>query len=304
MTKTFSSAEKHIIALFQSGETFIFNDEEFTVQEADKPRVGKGECKTDIYALSTNAFGEPLELKISFKQDNADFLENKMSTERAQEIFGDAWQNVIRATTAKIKNSFEKSMLIYLEKHKRTEKGAITLGWKFEFVNKPNGKLSGLIVLTEDQVADVYAGTSLPANKRDALVNGREIHDSGVADYILIEDHEYHSLQDVINNLQTIEDYAHANPNIYFACKALNYRTYKHKYDGNRPLAVFVDWYITNGKLDCSLRFDDPLNYRGTAAAEQLTYALDLLNIKTTDDITIDKLDGSVLQHVFGELDF
>ena len=304
MTKTFSSAEKHIIALFQSGETFIFNDEEFTVQEADKPRVGKGECKTDIYALSTNAFGEPLELKISFKQDNADFLENKMSTERAQEIFGDAWQNVIRATTAKIKNSFEKSMLIYLEKHKRTEKGAITLGWKFEFVNKPNGKLSGLIVLTEDQVADVYAGTSLPANKRDALVNGREIHDSGVADYILIEDHEYHSLQDVINTLQTIEHYEHANPNIYFACKALNYRTYKHKYDGNRPLAVFVDWYITNGKLDCSLRFDDPLNYRGTAAAEQLTYALDLLNIKTTDDITIDKLDGSVLQHVFGELDF
>lgn len=66
--------------------------------------------------------------------------------------------------------------------------------------------------------------------------------------------------QEVIDSLITIEDYVDANPTVYFACKALNYRTYHKKYDGNRPLSVYVDWNVRDGKLDPVLVYDNPLD--------------------------------------------
>ena len=64
-------------------------------------------------------------------------------------------------------------MRIYKEKFARTEKGAITLGWKFELMNKLSGEPSGQMKLDVSQVYDVYAGTNLPDRKRNAYVNGK-----------------------------------------------------------------------------------------------------------------------------------
>lgn len=47
-----------------------------------------------------------------------------------------------------------------------------------------------------------------------------------------------------------IDEYIKAHSDIYFACKALNYRTFKQKYDGDRPLSVQVDWEVKEGKDD------------------------------------------------------
>lgn len=112
-------------------------------------------------------------------------------------------------------------------------------------MNKPSGDLSGQIKLNISQVYDVYSGRNLPDEKRNAYVNGRIIPESGVAEYILITD-SVNSAQEIIDNMIPISDYVQTNPNIYFACKALNYRTFAEKYDGNRPLAVQVDWNIKN----------------------------------------------------------
>lgn len=49
-----------------------------------------------------------------------------------------------------------------------------------------SGQLSERIDLTRQQVIDVYAGTNLSEDKRNAYVNDVIIEDSGVANFILV----------------------------------------------------------------------------------------------------------------------
>ena len=119
------------------------------------------------------------------------------------------------------------------------------------------------------------------------MVNGRIVRNSGVADYILISD-SVNSAQDVINQMESIWEYIEKHPYIYFACKALNYRTYKAKYDGNRPLAVQVAWRVEDGKLCSDIVFDSPFEMNGDEMAKRLIDCLKTLSIDTTDDIDDD----------------
>ena len=94
----------------------------------------------------------------------------------------------------------------------------------------------------------------------------------------------------------TVEDYVEENPYVYFACKALNYRTFHAKYDGNRPLAVYVDWFVHNGKLASELIFDTPLAQGGDYAYEKLERAMRALGVRTTDDLSPrNVLDPSII---------
>ena len=202
------------------GTEFEFEDRKYVVELSGKPTCHKGEPKTDIYVLAKSSLDEK-EIKISYKKENADFIENKMSAERAEQLFGKKWAKIIEDSTTSIMNRFEERMLIYKNKFKRTEKGAITLGWKFELLNKISGDLSGKMKLTENQVIDVYAGSNLAEDKRDAMVNGKVIKNSGVANYLLM-DENINSAQDIIDKMIPIKDYVKMHPDIYFACKALN----------------------------------------------------------------------------------
>ena len=75
------------------------------------------------------------------------------------------------------------------------------------------------------------------------------------------------------------------HPDIYFACNALNYRTFSKKWDGNRPLSVQVKWNEIDNKLAPELIFDKPLIVKGNEVAERLIYYMNKLNIKDTNDI-------------------
>ena len=284
----FGDAERRILSYFQADTKIQHNNKDLIIQEAGKPTCPQGEPKTDIYVLATDG----TEIKISYKKENADFLENKTNAVRAEQLFGEDWRNIIEKSTEGISNQFNNRMLIYKEKLKKTEKGAITLGWKFELLNKESGDLSGKMDLTYQQIYDVYAGTNLSDDKKNASVNGRIILNSGVADYILMTDN-VSSAQEIIDKMYTIDEYIKMHPDIYFACKALNYRTFKQKYDGNRPLAVQVDWSVNNDKLSSELVYDKPLEMNGNEMAKRLLRCLELLNIKTTDDINEDNADMS-----------
>lgn len=288
----FRQSEQNILALFTVGQSVIYERQKYEVIKSGKPTCGKGEPKTDIYVLLQDNQNAKTEVKISYKKDNADFLENKIGAERAELLFGADWANIIKNSTQQIQSQFHGKPLIYKSKQKRTDRGAITLGWKFELMNKPSGELSGKMVLTPEQYLDVYSGSNLPIDKRNATVDGEEIVNSGVATHILLGN-TYSSAQDVLDNIRKIEDYINDAPEIYFACKALNYRTFEQKFDGNRPLAVQVKWDIINGKLSPQLVFDEPLSWNGNAAAEQLKNCLQTLNIQTTDDINDTNVDSS-----------
>lgn len=285
----FSDAEKRILKYMKEGKRFIFNNEEFQIIKSGKPVCSLGEPKTDVYILAQSPTKEK-EIKISYKKENADFIENKMKAERAEQLFGEDWEVIIEESTKSIKDRFYSRQLIYKEAAGRTEKGAITLGWKYELLNKPGGELSGKIDLTKEQVFNVYSGDNLEKEKRNAYVNETIINNSGVANYILVNN-KINSTQSVIDNMVSIEDYIEEHPNIYFACKALNYRSFKRKWDGDRPLSVQVNWTNQNHKLESELIFNKPLTLKGNEMAHRLMEAMKELGIETTDDINDNNLN-------------
>ncbi|MFP7487812.1 hypothetical protein SFC65_27050 [Priestia filamentosa] len=283
----FTSSERHILSLFNPGSYFYFEGEEYVVDISGKPTTKQGEPKTDIYVKSFKTLGnEAIEFKISFKQENADFLENKMTAERAQQIFGDRWKEIICDFTTQIEEKFINRPYIFKRNFKRTKAGCITLGWKFELVNKPGGDLSDKVNLTPNEVLEVYAGRKLDDSKRNASVNGLIIPESGVANSVINCDAQsIYTIQEAVDNMIHIEKFAVQNPNVYFACKALNYRSFDNKYDGNRPLSVFIDWEVTDSKLNSYVRFDKPLVTKGNEVANKLIESLNSLGISNTDDI-------------------
>ena len=285
MAKLFGQTEHRILSLFQNGAVFLYNGQQFEVIMAGKPTCYAGEPKTDIYVLAQNNLMQRIEIKISFKQANAEFLENKISADRAEQLLGDDWQYIISTSTRNIAPNFECRNLIFHQQYGRTQAGSITLGWKFEFVNVINGELSGRLNLSFDQLLDVYSGSNLSAEKRNASVNGRIIRDSGVANCVLFDNYSLNSAQDVIDALISVEEYVQRNPNIYYACKALNYRSLDDKFDGNRPLAVWVHWFERDGRLAYEIQFNEPLITGGNHAAACLKQALRRLGVRSALDL-------------------
>jgi hypothetical protein len=283
----FSKSEKHILSLFRQRERFYFEGTEYEVESAGKPTTSRGEPKTDIYVRSRKVYGgETIEFKISFKQENADFLENKMTAERAAQIFGWNWQNIITSFTCQIKDQFLNRPYIFKSNFRRTQAGSITLGWRFELLNKPGGELSDIVHLSTEEVLEVYSGRKLDASKRNATVNGVVIPDSGVANCVINCDaFRVNTIQQAVDNIIPIEHFAQHNPNIYFACKALNYRTFDKKFEGNRPLSVFIEWAVIDGRLHPNIIFENPLITRGNYVAENLVSSLRYLRLNNTDYI-------------------
>lgn len=286
----FTEAERAILELFQNDTQFNFEGNTYKVNFAGKPSSPHGEPKTDIYIeaqdINTNKIRE---IKISYKKENADFVENKISKERAKQLFGDSWETKINEATHKLRSQFQAKKLIYKTKFSRTQAGSITLGWKFELTNKTGGKLSTQLELTADEVMDVYSGTNLAESKKNALVNGKIIENSGVANYMLVTN-DTSSIEKIITRLQPISSYVRNNPNLFCVYKALNYRTFDNKYDGDRPLAVSVDWSIKNSKLSHNLNFSTPLTVGGNLAYNKLKCALNALESTNTEDLNEDNV--------------
>ncbi|MTC26511.1 hypothetical protein [Providencia alcalifaciens] len=274
----FSQTEKNLINLINSTSQFTWNNCIYDVIKASKPTTSRGECKTDVFIKTLQG-----NFKISIKQSNADFLENKISYERAKQIFGDDTDSILRSSIGTIEQSFQNHPLICFKKMGRTEEKTILLGWKFELLNKKGGDKSGVLQLTDEQKLNVYSGHLLSSDKRNASVDGQVIADSGVADYILeIDEVSGHDLQFYINKLKPIWDFSRQQT-IYFACKALNYRSLVDKWDGDRPLAVYVDWYLHQGELKSSICYDQPLQVKGNVVGNRVREILNELNI-TSDN--------------------
>ena len=288
----FSASEAHVCCLFPANTQFIYNGENYSVVLSGKPRPSRGECKTDVYIHAKKDNGEVKIFKISVKQTNADFLENKMSLERAKEIFGADAQSIISKSILTIKNSFEQDYMVCFNKYRRTEAKTIKLGWKFELLWVESGDKSGLMSLTETQKLDVLAGIHLSDDKKDCLVDDHYIKNSGVADYMLVvdPDHLPKSANECMASIQDIREYAR-KVNMYFACKALNYRAVANKWDGDRPLSVYVDWNIVDGKLTPSIIYSNPLGKKGNEVGDKLLTCLRQLGIRASNFDTLkDKL--------------
>ncbi|MGR5364250.1 hypothetical protein ACPV54_25575 [Vibrio mediterranei] len=278
MSVNFGEVERDFIRLVTESSSFQFNGKHYDVSGAWKPSPSQGECKTDVYILTEQG----KEFKISIKKSNADFLENKISSERAQQIFGPDADTIISNSIATISKSFEEHPLICYQRHRRTEEKSIMLGWKFELMNKISGDKSSKLILTEEQKIDVYSGSNLSDDKRNCLVNGRTIAESGVADYLLVIDKVDKSLQFYIDQMIDIPSYV-KDQELYFACKALNYRAIPDKWDGDRPLAVHVDWKMVDDELVGEIIYNSPLRVKGNSIGQNVRSILAKLGIDSSN---------------------
>lgn len=291
----FSQTEVEIIKLFVPNTVIELEGMKYIIEECAKPRPSSGECKTDVYLkLKTGKLIR--EVKISIKQNNADFLENKIKYERAKEILGEDVDVILKNSINSLKDKFLKQYLVVFNRYKKTEAKSIKLGWRFEFVNKLGGDLSGKLILSREQVKDVYSGQNLPDSKRNANVNGRVVYDSGVANYILVIDpNSKYNLQQCIDLLTPIDTYIDQHPDIFFVCKALNYRANKDKWEGNRSLFVYVNWNIIDGKMTGKLIFEEPLQKEGNEIGNNVRKILRNLKISNANFQTLKiKLDSGV----------
>ena len=82
-----------------------------------------------------------------------------------------------------------------------------------------------------------------------------------------------------LSKMQPIEHFA-KQQDIYFVCKALNYRANKDKWDGDRSLSVYVNWFLDQeGKLQGKLVFEKPLSVKGHSIGKNIKNLLATLQI-------------------------
>lgn len=287
---TFAQTEHNVTDLFPVGRTFVYDGTNYEVVVSGKPKPRRGECKTDTYVKAIADNGQFREFKISVKQSNAEFLENKISLERAKEIFGDDAQDIIRKSLQSVKKEFLDDYLVCVDRYRRTQEKTIKLGWKFELLRYDGGRRSGVIVLTRDQKLNVYAGTGLSAEKRNCFVGDQIVEDSGIANMYVEINTDDVNLEYVLSHMLTIEEFVNNNSSdLYFACKALNYRSVPDKWDGNRPLAVYVDWVLRENVIYASINMERPLEKKGDEVGNKLKTILKKLHI-TSDNFADIKL--------------
>lgn len=267
MKKNYRKLEDSVISLFPINKKITWKGQQYTVLNSDKPTsTSKGEPKTDVYLkLQDNTTKETIELKISCKLEGSnEFQENKIKASRAKQIWGDNWRDILQNSALSIKEKFENTETYFPRGFGRTKETQYTNGWKVEIASKPR-ELAVKLELTDKDIRDkIYKGTTLDETKKNCLVNGVVIKNSGVAEYMLVttlqEINSINKASDILNLLIPIDNYTILPHYIIFTGN--NYRVLKNKHDGNRPLGVQVIWTANKDKniLEKCLKFDCPLD--------------------------------------------
>lgn len=268
----YATAENHIVTLFSPGAKFNYLGREFTSVASDKPRVAKGggEGKTDIYVKAVDADGNEEEIKISYKKENADSYENWVSPARAEATFGSDWKNIVSEAVNKNKDKFTAAMKY--DRRKRSNKstqagGVYTLGWAFDLRSNPRNLSVRLDNLTEHQEKEIYSGATLPEVKKDCVVNGEVVKNSGVATHMLVSD-SAKTPQEAIDSLVSMDDYVkNHRGQLHMAFKAVNYFYKENKGEASRYLAVAVNWTKNeHGRMVKTIDTSNPLATNSTEA--------------------------------------
>ncbi len=294
-------AEQKVRKVLENIKSFILNGDKFEMILCSKPSVsgGGGEVKTDIYIKAKKLNDEKItEIKISYKKPSFSFIENKIKKERARKIYGKHWSKIIQNQIIVIKENFIEKPIIYFEKKGRIEKGSITLGWRYEMEHAGSRSLSTQI--KQDIASQIWKNKDADKRYIHGIVNGEQINFSGMPNFCLTKSpKEIESKQDIFDNLVAMDDLIKTHGNITSAFLAQNYRSHKHKQEGNRRhLAVWINWKIINKKLACEYIFNNPLNMESGKAFENLSGCLLELGFDLSGEFNIDSikdiLDDSV----------
>ena len=283
---TNNEAERIIADKFSVGKSFVYKNDFNKILLSGKPAYSSGEGKTDLYLKTQVKDGVTNEFKISIKKDNYEFLENKIKKDRAIEILGSSALSIISAASKSLDDEIKKIKLVQIKKDGTYE---ILLGWKLELFFNTTRKLKASLNLSKKQKKEVLCGTHLPSIKKNATVCGQLIPDSGEANFILeipsnLSLLKALNINDLSAKFQTPDELINSAAfDINAGFTALNYRSNKDKWDGPRPLAIWVNWQIVNNKLSPYIEYDTPLELDGNDVGYCLKKSLKSFKIGSCD---------------------
>lgn len=244
--RAYVTDERNVLDLFKSGAEFLLQGEKYISTGSFKPRVvsGGGEPKTDVFVYAKNiSTGEKHQIKISYKKNNSDFLENKLSADRAEALLGENFRALLKESF--IGMNFDSKVLHSVDKTN------YVLGYRVDIMNKP-GRNYYRVALPDSKIRAIYSGSDSSLNKTDCMVGNRVVSDSGVANFMLVGD-SFANVQAAADCMVTMDDYITNHNEVFIAFKAVSFRTersgVKREWDGDRPLAFHVNWSYENGEL-------------------------------------------------------
>lgn len=288
--------EKQLMSYFNNCNVLDWNNRTYNEILAFKPCTpGRGgECRTDIY-VSLRYMGEELDsIKISVKKLNYEFLVNKLRAEDAESILGSEWSSIVSTATESIQTLFEAENTIQPTPVRNPTNIRFQLGWKLEIANRERA-LSHILELTPtDVINKVYRGTTQLQCRRHAKIGNSIIQNSGVADYLLVGDvDEFPNAQSAINALTNLStDFT--PPVVYMIFTGHSYNLKDDKVDGNRSLAVAIEWSADSGNLVQNFIYQTPLEQTGESNMMPLIRnALNAIGIDS--DSSIGQIDISRL---------
>ena len=299
MSKDFIKSEKKIRKIINNNDEFKFNGNQYQLILCCKPTLegSGGEVKTDFFIRAKNKLNSEIEeFKISYKQPNWAFMENKVKKEIAEKIYGPNWSSIIQSQIEDIRKketgNFEDAYLFYaFKKKKRIYPGSFTVGWRYEIEKDSNRKLHANII--EDIAEQVYFSKGQHDRYRNALVEGEKIENSGVPNYYLeIDTKDIQDNDDIWNNIIPI---SHAMKG-HVPCAsflAQNYDPINNKQHGGnkRDLGVVVEWYADNKMLKYEIIYDRPLTTDSNSATNRLINALHSLGVNIGKAFSINTVE-------------
>lgn len=250
--------ENSVLNLFEKGSVVTFGGRDFEVKVADKPFAQKGgEPKTDVYIiLEDRMSGEKEEIKISYKSENYQFLENKMDKNRFEAIFTPDEQSLIHSLLPLNKKVNQKVEID--EKDLLNEETKMTLGYRLDLMaSDASGYMP--IAVSEATMEEILSGAKLDDSKRNGTIHGEVVENSGAANFVLVGD-KFNSAEEALAAMVPIKKYVKDSSKriIGLAPKAVNLIPHRAKdfggdkpkpWDGNRPLVISLEWTRRNGKF-------------------------------------------------------
>ena len=244
--------EENVIKVFNAVPIFTYNDKEYRLLVCGKPRsqTGSGEPKTDIYTKFIVDGVDIEEIKISLKQTDYEFLENKIRFERFEALVGKGngekkVREIVETIFKQDLHGFEKSSIPQDDVIRHPGEAPCTkylLGYRLDITNKKCANRSCPLNLTLNEKKEIFTGATLDEGKRNAVVNGMVIKDSGVANMFLemnVSGEE--TPQEILDRCRSFDDdslYEDFEP--VGTLKAVNYFS-NGKYE-HRRLAVCVEY--------------------------------------------------------------
>lgn len=263
--------ELRLIRIFQPGTNFIYLDgQEYISEICSKPypQTPGGEPITDVYLQARSiTSNNVLNLKISLKKVGWEFIKNHMSESDFNDIFFDDIDNQIQFYLNQSQRLLMNIPVIDLGNdnkiNRKMNNGSITLGWEMMISNRPRGLSLG--ILPDHYVREAILGEHMEERRRNAVVNGEIVNNSGIPTHVLEMDIDENTTREqIFQGLMTVEEFIFQyQNNLNVILKANNYRSLSRKSskgrcDGQRYLFVTNKWRSDGNCLSCRLDFNFP----------------------------------------------